>query len=51
MVTPSRVCELKFFCPAEKFTEAPVTPSRVCELKFVRRCAILQTRSHTLTGV
>ena len=33
MVTPSRVCELKYDMSIEK-DKVNVTPSRVCELKF-----------------
>ena len=33
-VTPSRVCELKYYVSARKMEAILVTPSRVCELKY-----------------
>ena len=51
IVTPSRVCELKFNGNDVNALNAEVTPSRVCELKFHCISALRGETGHTLTGV
>ena len=50
-VTPSRVCELKFYDIDTGDTINVVTPSRVCELKSEVPDINWFTLRHTLTGV